>query len=329
MNQVGGPLICTTGASVSAQRRLYRGWAAGDYHKLAPGHFIDARIHRELSATARVQVRIVAWACTAPKTYVIGSSASLLWGFPEQRSHGQCLGAPVELGRSAGRTVHKGNVHYRALRREHSSRTRLMDTGFGIVQVTDRLTTCLDLARWNSLDDAVHALDHCLQKKWFTLGKVDSRVQEMGGAKGIDDIRQAALLASAGSESPRETKLKLLMWRLGLPAPLQQVNITSRRGTWLGRVDFFYPGLGLIIEYDGQGKYDLPATDGRSVKEKEYDQTVEYLANGLSIVRVRKEHLSNGLAAEIIVEQVRTLSGKGLSYPDHLWSGGVPAWRTG
>lgn len=202
MNQVGGPLICTTGAPVSTQRMVYRRWETGDYLRLAPGHFIDARTHHELPATARVWARITAYACTAPKSVVVGNSASLLWGFPEQRSHGQCLRAPVELGRAAGRTEHKGEVHYRALRKDHASRTRRVDTGFGIVRVTDRLSTGLDLARWNTLDDAVHALDHGLQAQWFTLADVDRRVLAMSRIKGIGDIRQAALLASAGSESP-------------------------------------------------------------------------------------------------------------------------------
>ncbi len=43
------------------------------------------------------------------------------------------------------------------------------------------------------------------------------------------------------------------LWEAGLSAPLQQVEL-HYEGYFAGRVDFFYP-CGLVIEYDGQGKY--------------------------------------------------------------------------
>jgi G:T-mismatch repair DNA endonuclease (very short patch repair protein) len=57
-------------------------------------------------------------------------------------------------------------------------------------------------------------------------------------------------LADGLAESPQESRLRLLLHRAGLPAPIAQFRIFDDGG-FLARVDFAYPELRLAIEYDG------------------------------------------------------------------------------
>ncbi|GAB3595688.1 hypothetical protein GCM10027580_20480 [Corynebacterium faecale] len=52
-------------------------------------------------------------------------------------------------------------------------------------------------------------------------------MQEMKGFDGIKAARPAVNLATPWSENPRESLVKVEMFQAGLPAPLQQVEISS------------------------------------------------------------------------------------------------------
>lgn len=321
MNRAGGPIICTIGASAGERRRYRRGVENREFTRLAPGHLVETSVLAELGEEERAAAVIVAHAGRAPTAVVVGLSAALLWGFPLTVGSGRGL---VELGTRAGRRHRGSGVLNRALSEGHERHIVEMETRFGTVRVTDPVSTALDLARWSSFPDAVRALDAGLAEGLFTLEEIDRRVVAMSGLQGIDQVKRAALFASPGSESPRESDMKLLLHGLGLPPPLQQVKIFTRRGQWIGRVDFFYPEIGLVIEYDGQAKYGIH--EGAAAR-KELQQTVTYLINGLCIVRIRKEHLRTGEASEIIGECHRHLTETGRPYPRDCWKGGVRAWR--
>ncbi|MCT1458782.1 type IV toxin-antitoxin system AbiEi family antitoxin domain-containing protein [Aestuariimicrobium sp. p3-SID1156] len=81
---------------------------------------------------------------------------------------------------------------------------------------------------------------------------------------GIEAARIARDVASSLSESPMETRSRWAMRQLGLPEPVQQFEVYSRDGEFLGRADFAWPELGVLGEYDGQDKYDRLARRGES-----------------------------------------------------------------
>jgi hypothetical protein len=60
-----------------------------------------------------------------------------------------------------------------------------------------------------------------------------------------------------------ETRLRLLLIRVGLPAPKVQVPLHDGQGQFLGRPDLYYPLRHLAIEYDGIGHRDSLAADNR------------------------------------------------------------------
>lgn len=327
MNQVGGPVIRTDGVSVAERRRIHRAWKNNEYVRLSPGHFIPREDFDDLDGEGQAVARVVAYAGAAPTSVVVGRSAARIWGFPVVDSGEQIRREKVELASRTMRTRELKKVRYRRLGAPHDGAVEVLETDFGDIQVTDALTTALDLARWGTVQDAVWALDHGVQAELFSLADIRTRAAGMGRLKGAGKIHGAARLASAGSESPRETDVKLLLHGMGLPAPWQQADIHSRDGEWLGRVDFFWPELGLIIEYDGRGKYLLDPADPDATRAREHRQGERYRVNGLVPLYICDETLRNGTAQALIGEFVTLLQDKGLPYPEDCWSAETRAWE--
>ncbi|MDO5670069.1 MAG: hypothetical protein Q4G50_08705 [Corynebacterium sp.] len=327
MNQVGGPVISVEGMTAAQRRRLYREWKQGIYVRIERGLFMLREEYEDLEPDEEVELRIVAAAHVAGKSVVVGRSAALLWGFPIVDSPLAVTRRPVEVAAERARTRNTAKVIHRPLAGHHVTAIEEKATEFGTVRVTDALTTALDLARWGNVQEAVRALDYGLQEELFTPTDIRTRVAEITGVHGIAKIRQAALLASLGSESPRETDLKLLFHELGVGVPWQQADISSRSGLWIGRVDFFFPELCLVIEYDGREKYVLDAANPDATRAKEHRQGEEYRINGLTTLYICDETLRNGTAARLISEHIEQLRGVAVPYPDHLWTGLCLAWE--
>lgn len=69
--------------------------------------------------------------------------------------------------------------------------------------------------------------------------------------KGARLARRAAAYVRTGVDSPKETRLRMLMVLAGLPEPAVDHKVRTEDGEWERRFDLCYPALKLIIEYDG------------------------------------------------------------------------------
>lgn len=68
---------------------------------------------------------------------------------------------------------------------------------------------------------------------------------------GIRRLREALELIREDSWSPRESKLRCLIVREGLPEPALNQDIYDDHGRFLGCFDMVYPGKKVVIEYNG------------------------------------------------------------------------------
>jgi hypothetical protein len=71
------------------------------------------------------------------------------------------------------------------------------------------------------------------------------------GSRGVRRLRDALALVRAGTDSPMETRLRVLLVLAGLPCPEVNVLIRDDRGEVVAMPDLSYPGLRVAIEYDG------------------------------------------------------------------------------
>jgi G:T-mismatch repair DNA endonuclease (very short patch repair protein) len=110
--------------------------------------------------------------------------------------------------------------------------------------------TAVDLVRRHGVEEGVILLDRLVRAGLADLAAVRAAAAELPRSRGSRVARDVIRLADGLAESPQESRLRLLLHRAGLPAPIAQFRIFDDDG-FVARVDFAYPELRLAIEYDG------------------------------------------------------------------------------
>ncbi|MFT4296044.1 MAG: hypothetical protein QM582_11600 [Micropruina sp.] len=169
----------------------------------------------------------------------------------------------------------------------HRYRTPLPDDD---IEVVDGLTrtvvarTVVDVGRCGDLGFAVAAADAAL-RRGLSHEQLEARLQ-VNRRHGIKRARTMAELADARSESAGESLSRVAIWRLGLPAPELQFEVTVGGTTY--RADFAWPELRVLGEFDGKVKYgDLlrPGETAADVVMREKRREAQLRAAGWWVVR--------------------------------------------
>lgn len=132
------------------------------------------------------------------------------------------------------------------------------------VLATDATRTVVDLARTLPFEPAVVAADAALASGMTSADSLASCLEAMGPVPGSRRASRALAFADGDSESVGESRSRVLIHRLGLPAPALQVRVRRPDGTLVGRCDFGWEELGTLGEFDGRVKYGANAPSGRS-----------------------------------------------------------------
>ena len=130
-------------------------------------------------------------------------------------------------------------------------------------RVTGVVRSCLDLTREFGLAAGLVAVDAAVHRGLCRPADLAAGYHACcRGRAGLSSGRRVLELLDGNSESPLETISRLAM--AGLPRPRTQVNLHSRTGAFLARVDFYWDDLGVVGEADGRSKY----TDDELWREK-------------------------------------------------------------
>lgn len=158
------------------------------------------------------------------------------------------------------------------------------------LRLTDGASLFCHLATMLALEDLVAVGDALVrgpvrqvagdQRPWVTRDELERRVAGFTGP-GARAARRALALVRSGAESRRETRFRLALLDAGLPEPELQVELFDAEGSFLGRVDVFYPGWGVGGEYEG----DHHRTD-RAQWDRDLIRYERMAAAGYSIVRI-------------------------------------------
>jgi len=121
------------------------------------------------------------------------------------------------------------------------------------VTCTSPLRTWFDLAGMLSLDDLVITGDFLLQRRnpLATLADLDAYLEGKRGTPGYRRAMRARALVRVGTDSPKETELRLLLIRHGLPEPGINVPMFDETGGWIQDPDMSYEREKVAIQYDG------------------------------------------------------------------------------
>lgn len=136
----------------------------------------------------------------------------------------------------------------------------VMGRGF---PVTSPARTCFDLASRLSLTEAVAAIDMALHDQHLTLEAFSAYVAAHRGVHGVVKARRVLPLLEPKSESPMESRLRMLLVLNRLDRPQAQFSVCDAGGGFVARVDLYYPRARLAIEYDGEQHRDQLTADNR------------------------------------------------------------------
>jgi hypothetical protein len=154
------------------------------------------------------------------------------------------------------------------------------------------------------LDDLIAAGDFLVSgdSPLITVGELRAEIDRMG------DVRRRLLKRSIGQvrvgpRSARETHLRLLLGRAGLPEPDLNWNLLTRQGELIAELDLAYIRWRVAVEYDGR----VHAEDSVQFA-KDADRWDRIRAAGWQHVRILNHHMADAGRSAVTKVQDALLS---------------------
>jgi hypothetical protein len=259
MEAVLGSEAVASGVITRAQLR----W---NYRALYP----DVYIPRDITPTMRTKAH-AAWLWSRRRGVVTGRAAAALHGALWVDAE-----TPVELVWANNHTP-TGVVSHR----DRITHDELCEVG-GIT-VANPARTALDLGRKLPRDVAVVHLDALAHASGISAEDVAPLAKRYAGSKGVRLCRAALDLMDGGSQSPKETWLRLLLIDAGYPRPQTQIPLYEY-GVPVAYLDMGWPHIRVCAEYDGDQHRTDRTTYVKDMRRAELINRMDWLN-----VRVVKE----------------------------------------
>jgi hypothetical protein len=221
--------------------------------------------------------------CRAYEPRLIGAqffshqTAALLWGLPlpgplPEELHVSAI-PPGREPRTRGVIGHRIDVALDRLTLRHG------------LPVANPVETWAQLASTIGEDHLVAAGDALL-----TAGLADRadllEAAQQPRRRGAKALAAAVPFVRAGAESPRESAVRLVLVRAGLPEPELNGNLHDDSGHFLARLDMAYPEYRVAVEYDGRQHADLDQF------RRDADRWPAIAGQGWILIRVLDHHLA-------------------------------------
>lgn len=132
--------------------------------------------------------------------------------------------------------------------------------------------------------------DAVLARRLATVDELEFWIDYLAGTPHIARARRAVAFADARSESIGESRARIVIDAVGLPAPTPQVDIFDG-DRLVGRVDFLFEDYRTIVEFDGMVKYDGAEGKEALAAEKAREDWLRSL--GYEVVRLVWADLAN------------------------------------
>jgi very-short-patch-repair endonuclease len=164
------------------------------------------------------------------------------------------------------------------------------------MRATSSIRTVGEVCSRLKLTEAVVVADMALHAELVTTAELESWARAHSGRRGVKNLRQVIDVAEPATESPMESRLRMVLHLGGLPRPRAQMPLHDDSGRFLGRPDLYYDDCALAIEYDGAVHRDSLAEDDRR-------QNRLFIA-GIRLLRFTASDVLNH--PESVVAQVRS-----------------------
>lgn len=161
--------------------------------------------------------------------------------------------------------------------------------------VANRVETWAQLGSLVPMEDLVAAGDWALSQG-DTVSDLDAAARR-ARRRGAVALREAVQLVRPGAESPRETAVRLVLLRAGLPEPHLNWTLCTADGVFVARLDMAYPDHRVAVEYDGRQHADADQF------RRDADRWRSIAREGWTLIRVVAHHLETPM--QDIVAPVR------------------------
>ena len=233
--------------------------------RLRRGHYLPPELAKALTLHARHKLLVHA---TLPQlasgSVVSHQSAAVmhrltLWNSPLNRVH------VTRVDASSGRRTTRTHLH--ALPLDPDEMVEV--AGLRVVSLARAVA---DLAQTLPFEQAVIAGDHACHQFGLAPGEVTENLLRRPGRHGAARGLSAAAFFDARSESPGESRSRVLLSKLDLPAFDLQYRVRDERGHVVGRADFALPDHGVLGEFDGKVKYSRFLRPGQDAGDAVFEE---------------------------------------------------------
>ena len=165
----------------------------------------------------------------------------------------------------------------------------------GGLPLTAAERTAFDIGRRGTLDQAIARLDALGNATGFAAADVLRLAsQKYCGARGVRQLISALDLHDPGSQSPKETWLRLLLVRAGYPRPTTQIPVRSADGRRTYYLDMGWEDRKLAVEYDGDHHRRDPAQFAHDILRSEDLDELRWTR-----IRVAKRHTESDVLRRV------------------------------
>ena len=243
--------------------------------------------------------RCLAYQVLRPDTFVSHLTAARIQGLPVPFDPDAPLDMAVFVPARAPRGV---DIRGHRLSAERTQARELR----GLMVATPRSIWC-QVAQRLAIGDLVVLGDALVRRTAppATLEALAAMTHRHRGQPGYRKLLEAIHSVRPGTDSPRESLLRLALIGAGLPEPEVNVEIIDHDGRFLARGDLVYREQRVIVEYDG----DHHRTSRRQY-ERDIDRRNDLAEAGWIVITINRSH--RHIRLETIIEQVRrTLLSRG------------------
>lgn len=229
---IGTPFI---GSEALADGQLRRHHLRSRFRAVFPDVYLVRGVDPTLGQCAKA-----AWLWSHRRGVLAGVTASAWHGASWVDEH-----LPIELVWSNARPPR--GIHTYDMRLPADEITLLAD-----VPVTTPQRSAFDIGRHGSVGAAVARIDALMQATDLTADDVADVADRHHGARGLRQLETVLALSDPGAQSPKETWLRLLLVRAGLPRPTTQFPVVGPDSGKTYYLDHAWETSMVAAEYDGE-----------------------------------------------------------------------------
>ncbi|WP_286199189.1 DUF559 domain-containing protein [Mycobacterium sp. ELW1] len=245
--------------------------------------FRNVYLANELPLTALRRAR-AAWLFAGPDVVLAGRSAAAIHGTKWLDDN-----APAEIIRVDRHTSPGLVAHSYAIADDDVCLRQGM-------RVTTAARTAFDIGRRLPPREAVPLLDALMNATRLKHDDIRAIAEANPGVRGVRRLCAALTLADGCAESPRESRLRMLLVGAGLPPPETQIEFFDDYGDVVIRIDMGWREWRVAVEYDGVQHW----TDGRQ-RSWDIDRIAILDSLGWVVIRVSADMLGR---PDVIIARV-------------------------